>query len=271
MTDKRRGFTLIELLVVIAVIASLMAILTPVLEQARKQTKATVCQSNLQQWSLIFLMYTNDNDGYFFEGSLPEGVHDPRRGRWMNALRSYYSNQPKIRCCPTATKTQFELDSGGEQIRVRDSGTFVAWGVFDGSGWTTKGDYGSYGINRWVTNPAPGVNPRGRPTENNWRSVNVEGAGNILVFLDCAWVGGWPEGHFNEPPEYEGDWQEKRLNNIKRFCLNRHNGYINGVFLDWHVRKIGLKELWRLKWHRKFNINADPPVWPDWMRNFKDY
>lgn len=265
------GFTLIELLVVIAVIALLTAILMPALTQARKQTKAVVCQSSLNQWGLIFSMYLNNNDGYFFEGSLPASVDDPTRGRWMNALRSYYSNEPKIRCCPTATKTQFELDGNGQQIQVRRWGTFVAWGVFDGSSWTTQGDYGSYGINRWLTNPAPGVSPRDRPTENNWRTCNVQGAANIPMFLDCAWVGGWPEGHSNEPPEYEGEWQEKRLNNIKRFCLNRHNGTINGAFLDFSVRKIGLKQLWKLKWHRNFDINAAPPLWPDWMRNFKDY
>ena len=189
----------------------------------------------------------------------------------MNALRPYYRNLPKVRCCPEAAKTEFELNSDGEQISVRQAGTSVAWGVFDGSGWTTKGDYGSYGLNRWVTNPLPGVSPRDRPTEYNWRTCNVPGAGKIPMFLDCHWVGGWPEQAGNEPPLHDGDWQPKRLNNIKRFCLNRHDGTTNGIFVDLSIRKLGLKELWRLKWHRYYDINADPPEWPNWMRNYRDY
>lgn len=66
---------------------------------------------------------------------------------------------------------------------------------------------------------------------------------------------------------------------MRRFSVNRHNGTINGVFLDFSVRKIGLKELWTLKWHRQFDTagywtKADgvrPDEWPLWMRNFKDY
>ena len=54
---------------------------------------------------------------------------------------------------------------------------------------------------------------------------------------------------------------------------------MNGVFLDWSVRKIGLKELWKLKWFRDFDTNGPwtraggvkPEDWPEWMRGFKDY
>jgi prepilin-type processing-associated H-X9-DG protein len=55
------------------------------------------------------------------------------------------------------------------------------------------------------------------------------------------------------------------------FAINRHDGYINGLFMDWSVRKIGLKELWRLKWHRKWDTNGWSGEWPEWMKNFKDY
>ncbi len=63
------------------------------------------------------------------------------------------------------------------------------------------------------------------------------------------------------------------------FCINRHNGYTNGLFLDWSVRKIGLKELWTLKWDPDYDTAGRwtraggvlPEDWPEWMRNFKDY
>lgn len=62
------------------------------------------------------------------------------------------------------------------------------------------------------------------------------------------------------------------------------------LFRDWSVRKVGLKELWTLKWDgRKFHTNkwydrkfdtsgpwtlaggVQPEDWPEWMRGFKDY
>jgi hypothetical protein len=53
----------------------------------------------------------------------------------------------------------------------------------------------------------------------------------------------------------------------------------NGAFMDFSVRRIGLKELWTLKWHRKFDTAGEwtkaggvlPEDWPEWMWNFTDY
>jgi len=98
------------------------------------------------------------------------------------------------------------------------------------------------------------------------------------MFLDCSWYGGLPSNYDN-PPQDEGQIRDLTgpADGIRRFCLNRHNGTINGAFLDFSVRKIGLKELWTLKWHRSFDINnlwtttAQSEDWPEWMRNFKDY
>ena len=59
----RRAFTLVELLVVIGIIALLIGILLPVLSQARKAGRATVCLSNLRQVHAAFVLYGNDNRG----------------------------------------------------------------------------------------------------------------------------------------------------------------------------------------------------------------
>jgi prepilin-type N-terminal cleavage/methylation domain-containing protein len=61
--NSRRGFTLIELLVVIAIIAILVALLLPVLSQAREKAGRTVCLGNQKQLDLGWEMYATDSGG----------------------------------------------------------------------------------------------------------------------------------------------------------------------------------------------------------------
>ena len=151
-------------------------------------------------------------------------------------------------------------------------GKFIAWGVFDGS-WTppsTPGDYGSYGNNSYICDPPEDVTViQGHPTSNNWRTATVSGASKIPLILDEAWIDGWP--HFTDPPpEYEGErWTDTQ--HMIRYVINRHDGAINAAFLDNRVRRVSLKGLWKLKWHRTFDVSFPPPVWPEWMENFRDF
>jgi prepilin-type N-terminal cleavage/methylation domain-containing protein/prepilin-type processing-associated H-X9-DG protein len=57
-----RAFTLIELLVVVSIMSVLMSILLPGLNQAREAGKRIVCLSNLQQLTLAWYFYAEDND-----------------------------------------------------------------------------------------------------------------------------------------------------------------------------------------------------------------
>ena len=59
------AFTLIELLVVVAIIALLVSILVPSLQNARRITKLVVCKSNLHQYALGLSIYANMNSGRF--------------------------------------------------------------------------------------------------------------------------------------------------------------------------------------------------------------
>jgi len=66
------GFTLIELLVVVSIIALLLSILIPTLSNARKQTKAAVCASNLHVIGQGLFTYTQNNADVLPPGRLPK-------------------------------------------------------------------------------------------------------------------------------------------------------------------------------------------------------
>jgi prepilin-type N-terminal cleavage/methylation domain-containing protein/prepilin-type processing-associated H-X9-DG protein len=59
-----RAFSLIELIVVIGIIALLIGVLLPALAQARSQSRAVACLSNVRQLSTAVMMYANDHQRF---------------------------------------------------------------------------------------------------------------------------------------------------------------------------------------------------------------
>jgi len=270
---RDKAFTLVELLVVIAVIALLMAILMPALQRVKRQAKVVVCQSNLRQWGLWFPMYTADNDDKFFGGwstrhnTILSGTY------WTEVMQPYYKDSNDVLLCPMAVKPN--LGAGRDGLSSLGS-TFSPWG---------RTPLGSYGLNYFVRND-PDIAPHSAPVWHLpcWKTTVVKSANNVPVFMDCAASSSKVAttlGGLGAPPSYEGsgggcDGGAARLH---RFCINRHDAHINGLFMDWSVRKVGLKELWTLKWQRDLNTANEWTIaggvtledWPDWMRRFKDY
>jgi prepilin-type N-terminal cleavage/methylation domain-containing protein/prepilin-type processing-associated H-X9-DG protein len=279
--SKLKAFTLIELLVVIAIIALLMAILLPALQRVRKQAKAALCQAHLKQWGTILALYTEDNQGRF--PPLPREYACPV---WFLFGSSLYDDDPNtppayydvrteaIACCPMAVRPGSDGHFTASrpwllQMEGTGGSTFEAWEITG----TPRPFRSSYGFNLWLFNPA--FRPADFYGENLGLDISsIRGKANIPTLLDSAHVAGIPGERF-PPPMTEFDTSGP----ISMFCLNRHNGYVNGLFLDWSVRKIGLKELWTLKWHAEFDTagrwtkagGVQPEDWPQWMRNFKDY
>jgi prepilin-type N-terminal cleavage/methylation domain-containing protein/prepilin-type processing-associated H-X9-DG protein len=274
---RSRGFTLVELLVVIAIIALLMGVLLPGLSAARRQAKNVKDMANLRQWGVMLTMFAEENNGKLMTGWNGGAM-------WMTALMKYYKGSDNICLCPMASTVfrskyppNFLFNDGSVDQ------TFIAWGKLGENGYTTMepyggkpGMYGSYGINGWAHDPLDtGVTgtydtlPVAK-RKNYWRTINVPHADKIPLFGDCMYDGSEPDVTDNPPTNHGA---EQPGSDISIWCIDRHKGGINMTFMDGSVRKVGLKELWKLKWHRNFNTatNHPPTFWPAWMKGYKDY
>ena len=271
---KRRAFTLIELLVVIAIIALLMSILMPSLSLARKQARSAGCKINLHNWGLIWSMYCEDNEGKF---PLPTSL-GWKRGTWIIALRNGWDTKSDILRCPSAVKRRPDGVAWGGSRYAYVQGTGDSGNSIDP---TERSEVCSYGGNNWVYDHRPGVTAiQNRPTEWNWRTTNVRQSYLAPVFADAMWRGGGPYeyGERGDPPQFESQWISYNRE-MMHFAIDRHNGFVNHLFMDWSARTVGVKELWTLKWHKQYDTEGpwtmaggvNPGDWPQWMRRFKDY
>jgi prepilin-type N-terminal cleavage/methylation domain-containing protein/prepilin-type processing-associated H-X9-DG protein len=275
----RPAFTLIELLVVISIIVLLMALLLPALSRARKQARAVVCQSHLKQWGLRVATAASEDDASprIWDKDAYGNTHEV--WSFIGDVPPPENRSRDIRFCPMASTLVMgeDQDSPGELI-TGDGGTFRAWGLIFLQSIFVQEDTplcGSYGKNGWLN-----ATSIGRTTGEAGHTIDVRGAGRVPVLLDSTWVSTSPGGYEDDdaPPEsdaipmatYENRWQS---------CINRHNAGVNGLFFDGSVRKVGLKELWTLKWAPNYDTagpwtkagGVQPSDWPDWMRKFKDY
>ena len=273
-SEHGEGFTLIELLVVISVVALLVALLVPALSRARRQARAVVCQTHLHLWGLRVAMgageddastriwnqkaYGNIHEAWSFGGDVP----DPR------------NRSGDMRFCPAASTLAMAPDEDSpDAIIVGYGGTFRAWGH-------TFLRYDSSACSSYGTNSALMDTHIGRIWDVSRQATTyVRAPSRVPVMLDSTWGSTWP-GAFeaDAPPEsdaipaadFERPWKS---------CINRHDGGVNCLFFNGSVCKVGLKELWTLRWWPGYDTanpwtlagGIQPSDWPEWMRKFKDY
>jgi prepilin-type processing-associated H-X9-DG protein len=262
-----------DAVVVLGCVVFLLISLGVVGDSGRMRAKETVCLSNLRQWGLISQIYTESNDGKFWSGVREGGAGTCYWWPWTLEDRFKDWKKNRIWFCPTA---KISLSQTSKPT------IFNAWGIYaefhGGYSAGPSGLSGSYGLNGYVLSiPIELSFPGGRPGTDGWR-IPVEGGNNIPVFADCLRFDAWPLDT-DPPPQNPYDGWNNQSGTMGRFCINRHNGAVNVLFMDWSARKVGLKELWTLKWHKSFNTanrytkagGATVNIWPQWMRNFKDF
>ena len=226
-------------------------------------------------------MYTGDNDGYFerdWEGT-------EYSTSFFEVLQPYCSMKEKgVNLCPMATKPWSE----GGVLGMPDA----AWGVWGEPGLPAivdfmtdpeaLGDYGSYGGNGWISNPSPTDVSATDPVHAKfWRTPDIRGGSIVPVVMDSLWIGWFIDDDDPDSmlaPSRVGDYFSDSPG-MKLFCIDRHDRTVNMLFLDWSARKVDLKELWTLRWHRQFDINnwmtraggMTRGEWPEWFRDTPDY
>jgi prepilin-type N-terminal cleavage/methylation domain-containing protein/prepilin-type processing-associated H-X9-DG protein len=292
---RKTAFTLIEVLVVIAIIALLLAILLPALSRVRKQAKAAACQANLRQWATTLALFAEDHEGRFPRDRLSalwlltgRSFGDRRTGTLQPSGQSH-PVRTKGMLCPMATKPADGSmggtgggGGGGDGVeysfKTMTGSTFRAWVLTELTP-EPRVSYASYGLNGWMfdlpRDPLAGLTSSSDSPRPYTDIFLLKRRTGVPLLLDCMLDSASPTDDTN-PPDME---EAIRSGIMTPFCINRHSGTINGLFLDWSVRKIGLKELWTLKWHKDFNTankwtkagGVQPEDWPYWMRRFKDY
>jgi len=268
----RKGLARVDWVVTLGCVTVALMLFGCLAESGRRHAKDAGCQANLRQWHGVFQGYIEENDGRLFREPSSSGWY------WITSLKPEHKDWKRmgIWLCPQAATPAV----GEDGTKSFAPSVFAAWGIQRGNDYGPNGMAGSYGLNGYVVN----IHDEGTfefgggiPAEDGWRDLkNVPSPDRVPLFIDALRFDLWPKPTDGPATNESAEWSS---NNMARCCINRHEGAVNCLFVDGSVRKVGLKELWTLKWHRSFDTagpwtkagGVQPENWPQWMHGFRDY
>jgi prepilin-type N-terminal cleavage/methylation domain-containing protein/prepilin-type processing-associated H-X9-DG protein len=275
-TKARRdasGFTLVELLVVIGIIAVLISILLPSLNKARRAARTVQCASNIRQLVMGEIQYFTESKyhfaPYYDYGGIPPA---PFQIEWMQQV-SKAEQMNKVRLCPEATDQlvpqappAVPTDPGTNQVGTAHN----CWGpygramrYFDEKG-NTKHLAGSYTFNGYclrshhsdAQNVPASWSGHDSQLEKEIGDLSklwippLKRTAEVPIICDGTWPTAWPHEADTIPTNlYTMAYVSGLAIDWGRIVVARHGMAINVGFMDGHVTKMELQELWTLPWH----------------------
>jgi prepilin-type N-terminal cleavage/methylation domain-containing protein/prepilin-type processing-associated H-X9-DG protein len=215
---RKSGFTLIELLVVIAIIAILAAILFPVFAKARETARSASCKSNLKQIGTGWMMYVQDYD--------------------ERTPLNWWSDNP----CDKTSGPFFGTPRGGQPIMFQRIQPYVKNNqvlICPSDGAPASGADGVDGLpGQCVTvrfsysssDEAGGLGQVNGGLGLGMAMAAIDVPAQMYLAFDAQRYYGTPENNIDS-----FGWMPQN-NGINADFVSRHNGQVNVVYTDGHVK-----------------------------------
>ncbi len=221
---RREGFTLLELMVVVVIIAFVLAVLSPVVTQSRRNAQGVFCMNNLKQLQIAWALYAEDHADW-----LPgvRGGSFVGPGAWVSGWLDFSSN-------PDNTNTVYLTDGRYAQLGPYVKSPDVFHCPADPSTVTVRGQLHyrvrSFSMNCWMN--YVGTEQIGQDYYEVFRrstQIIDPSPSDAWVFIDEH------EASINDGL-FQIDLKDRGISTkIVDYPANRHNGAAGMSFADGHT------------------------------------